>query len=105
MTFHLSESLVLQGQINMCAQSIIKKISNYIFRFDDKIGEGNFSKVYKGYHQVTSKLSNNCRLSSINKNNITIISEISQTTITTVQLNLSNSKPEPSQHFKMLLSP
>lgn len=104
MTLHLSESLVLQGQVNMSTQSIIKKISNYIFRFSDKIGEGNFSKVYKGYHQVTSKLINNNRLSSINKDNLIVVSKISQTTITTVQLNLSNPKFKPSQHFKMLLS-
>lgn len=35
--------------------SVVKKISNYIFRFEDKIGQGNFSKVYKGYHQLSSK--------------------------------------------------
>ena len=34
--------------------AIENKISNYIFRFDDKIGQGNFSKVYKGFHQLTS---------------------------------------------------
>lgn len=32
-----------------------KKIQNYIYRFSDQIGMGNFSKVYKGINQTTSK--------------------------------------------------
>lgn len=31
-----------------------KKIQDYIYRFSDHIGVGNFSKVYKGTHQITS---------------------------------------------------
>ena len=27
-----------------------KKIQNYIFRFSDLLGQGNFSKVYKAHH-------------------------------------------------------
>lgn len=29
-------------------QPLFKKIDNYVFRFDDLLGQGNFSKVYKG---------------------------------------------------------
>jgi predicted Ser/Thr protein kinase len=32
-----------------------KKIQNYIFNFSDLLGQGNFSKVYKAHHEVTSK--------------------------------------------------
>lgn len=31
-----------------------KKIQDYIYRFSDQIGMGNFSKVFKGINQVTS---------------------------------------------------
>lgn len=31
-----------------------KKIQDYIYRFSDQIGMGNFSKVFKGVHQTTS---------------------------------------------------
>lgn len=33
-----------------------KKIQDYIYKFSDQIGMGNFSKVFKGHHQNTSKL-------------------------------------------------
>ena len=29
---------------------IYKKIQNYIFKFSDLLGQGNFSKVYKAHH-------------------------------------------------------
>lgn len=32
-----------------------KKIQDYIYRFSDQIGMGNFSKVFKGMHQINSK--------------------------------------------------
>lgn len=54
MAIYLSESTVLPVQTQQQTVSITKKISNYIFRFEDKIGQGNFSKVYKGFHQLTS---------------------------------------------------
>ena len=31
-----------------------KKIQNYIFKFSDLLGQGNFSKVYKAHHEITS---------------------------------------------------
>jgi hypothetical protein len=34
-----------------------KKIQNYIFKFSDLLGQGNFSKVYKAHHEITSTLS------------------------------------------------
>lgn len=33
-----------------------KKIQDYIYKFSDQIGMGNFSKVFKGHHQHTSTL-------------------------------------------------
>lgn len=36
-------------------QPLCKKIDNYVFRFDDLLGQGNFSKVYKGVNEITSK--------------------------------------------------
>ena len=35
-------------------QPICKKIQNYIFKFTDLLGKGNFSKVYKAHHEITS---------------------------------------------------
>lgn len=33
---------------------VYKKIQNYIFKFSDLLGQGNFSKVYKAHHELTS---------------------------------------------------
>ncbi len=33
---------------------LCKKIQNYIFKFSDKLGQGNFSSAYKGHHEITS---------------------------------------------------
>lgn len=38
-----------------------KKIQDYLYRFSDHIGSGNFSKVFKGINQVTSKTDNKIR--------------------------------------------
>lgn len=35
-------------------EPICKKIQNYIFKFSDLLGQGNFSKVYKAHHEITS---------------------------------------------------
>lgn len=35
-------------------QPIFKQIQNYVFKFSDLIGQGNFSKVYKGKNKLTS---------------------------------------------------
>jgi hypothetical protein len=35
-------------------EPICKKIQNYIFKFTDMLGKGNFSKVYKAHHEITS---------------------------------------------------
>lgn len=31
-------------------EPVCKKIQNYIFKFTDMLGKGNFSKVYKAHH-------------------------------------------------------
>jgi hypothetical protein len=36
-------------------EPVCKKIQNYIFKFSDMLGQGNFSKVYKAHHEITSK--------------------------------------------------
>lgn len=38
-----------QGNAPLC-----KKIDNYVFKFSDLLGQGNFSKVYRGTHELTS---------------------------------------------------
>jgi hypothetical protein len=40
---------------------IYKKIQNYIFKFSDLLGQGNFSKVYRAHHEISSKSSINLR--------------------------------------------
>ena len=40
---------------NMQQQPDRKKIQDYVYRFCDFIGKGNFSKVFKGYHDITGK--------------------------------------------------
>ena len=34
----------------------VKRIQNYIFKFSDFLGKGNFSSVYKGTNELTSNL-------------------------------------------------
>lgn len=45
-----------------------KKIQNYLFRSYDKIGEGNFSKVYKG---IDRKSGNNVAIKVIKYSTLT----------------------------------
>jgi len=33
----------------------VKRIQNYLFKFSDLLGKGNFSSVYKGTNELTSK--------------------------------------------------
>ncbi len=35
---------------NASNQPLSKKIDNYVFKFQDLLGQGNFSKVYKAQH-------------------------------------------------------
>lgn len=34
----------------------VKKIQNYIFKFSDLLGKGNFSSVYKGTNELTGNI-------------------------------------------------
>ena len=45
-------------QVQNHNEPICKKIQNYIFKFTDMLGQGNFSKVYKAHHELTSILYN-----------------------------------------------
>jgi len=44
------------GDSNLPPEITCKKIQNYIFNFNDQIGQGNFSKVYKAHNEVTSTI-------------------------------------------------
>ena len=35
-------------------QAQYKKIDNYIYKYSDMLGQGNFSKVYRGVNELTS---------------------------------------------------
>jgi hypothetical protein len=50
---HISISYMLSSQPPN--QPIYKKIDNYVFNFEEVLGQGNFSKVYKGRKEDTSK--------------------------------------------------
>lgn len=54
---------------------IYKKIQNYIFKFSDLLGQGNFSKVYRAHHEISSKSSINLRWNCSNKNRRTLVSQ------------------------------
>jgi hypothetical protein len=43
------------GGTGRAPESTLKKIQNYIFNFAEQLGQGNFSKVYKGWNEITSK--------------------------------------------------
>lgn len=34
---------------------VTKKVRDYIFKFNDVVGKGSFSTVYRGHHQTTHK--------------------------------------------------
>jgi len=38
------------GAAGRAPESTLKKIQSYIFNFAEMLGQGNFSKVYKGWH-------------------------------------------------------
>jgi hypothetical protein len=41
----------MKGENKMVSnEPICKKIQNYIFKFSEMLGKGNFSKVYKAHH-------------------------------------------------------
>lgn len=54
----------LGQQLQNANEPICKKIQNYIFKFTDLLGQGNFSKVYKAHHELTSTNINYLRLNS-----------------------------------------
>lgn len=37
------------------ANNTTKKIQNYTFKLNEVLGKGNFSKVYRGLNEITSK--------------------------------------------------
>ena len=45
--FILIKAEMIKNQANNDNPPIYKKIQNYIFKFSDLLGQGNFSKVYK----------------------------------------------------------
>jgi len=83
-----------------------KKIQNYIFKFSDLLGQGNFSKVYKAHHEITSKFTVlfDFRWSSCHKDRWTKLSQVKKTIITPFLRNQRPQKAKSSQHPQMLLS-
>ena len=43
-------------------EGVYKKIQNYVFRFSDLLGQGNFSKVYAGQHEISRRCKKSIRL-------------------------------------------
>ena len=41
------------GRESPYPENTYKKIQNYIFNFNDLLGQGNFSKVYKAHNEQT----------------------------------------------------
>lgn len=60
-------------------EPVCKKIQNYIFKFSDMLGQGNFSKVYRAYHEITSTRDLLRRRISSDKNYITKLAEVAET--------------------------
>jgi hypothetical protein len=52
---------MIKQQQSSSEAPIYKKIQNYIFKFSDLLGQGNFSKVYRAHHEISSKESINLR--------------------------------------------
>lgn len=63
---------------------IYKKIQNYIFKFSDLLGQGNFSKVYRAHNELTSNASINTRLNCCHQNSRTIVTQKQKTLRTTL---------------------
>lgn len=45
-----NNNMIKNEQRTPSTEPICKKIQNYIFKFTDLLGKGNFSKVYKAHH-------------------------------------------------------
>jgi len=91
-----------EGHLNQ--EGTFKKIQNYIFNFNDLLGKGNFSKVYKAHNEVTSKVSILHRRSSGYQNNRVEQSQKQKTIIIAVFLNRNLKKIESSECRKMFRS-
>lgn len=85
-------------------EPVCKKIQNYIFKFTDLLGKGNFSKVYKAHHEITSTHMSIPRRNRSHKNNLTKLPKIAKVIRTTLLLNRRAEKTKPSQYPAMLLS-
>ncbi len=85
-------------------QPLYKRIDNYVFNFDDMLGQGNFSKVYRGRHQITSTLYTKYRWDSSHKSYITQFVEVKKTIIIVILINWCVEKIKSSQYTKVLLS-
>ena len=51
---YINQAEMIKHQPNNDNPPIYKKIQNYIFKFSDLLGQGNFSKVYKASKENTS---------------------------------------------------
>lgn len=71
---------------------IYKKIQNYIFKFSDLLGQGNFSKVYRAHHEISSKPSISLRWNSCHKNRRAWVPEEQKTRGTSFLVNWRTQK-------------
>ena len=81
-----------------------KKIQNYIFNFNDLLGKGNFSKVYKAHNEVTSILMIICRRNRGDKNSRAQQPQKQKIIITALFWDINPKKTEPSERDEVLLS-
>lgn len=82
----------------------VKRIQNYIFKFNDLLGKGNFSSVYKGSNELTSNFYLTFRLNCSYKIYSSIVSNLREIEITTGSININFNFSQSSQYCQMLLS-
>ena len=80
---------------------IYKKIQNYIFKFSDLLGQGNFSKVYRAHNELTSKTSINTRLNSGHKDSRTVVPQEQEALGAALLVDRRAKKTQPPQRPQM----
>ena len=94
--------IIIKQQQTTSEGPIYKKIQNYIFKFSDLLGQGNFSKVYRAHHEISSKPSISLRWNCCNKNRRAWVPEEQKTWGTSFLLNWRTQKAKSPQCAQML---
>jgi hypothetical protein len=74
----------------------VKRIQNYIFKFNDLLGKGNFSSVYKGSNELTSNFNLTLRLNCSYQIYSSFISNMLEIEITIRSININFNLPQSS---------